>query len=107
MPTMKREIFLRPTRMTHKFGATERVNDPLGDSTFDFKPPVFPAQRSGAVDVHAHGEHRVFDRARSPVEKFVGGAATLEGPAPSWAENLAAPIPARTKKRANHRKTDK
>jgi hypothetical protein len=95
---MNRDIFNRGPRMTHKFGETERRNDPLGARTFDLPRPTFPRQRSAPVTVHQHGEHRYFD-ARSPVQKPSGGLASLSGPAPDLPGMVAAPIPVSTRRR--------
>ena len=104
---MKRDVFRRPTNMTHKFGQTERINDPLGASTFEFKTPVFPVQRSGPCTIQEYGVHDVFSPSRSPIQTPSGRLASLNGPAPDMAESIAAPIPVSTKKRVNHLKTDK
>lgn len=97
---MKRDIFRRPTRMTHHFGETEKINDPMGENTFDFKTPVFPVQRgSDNVNIKARGVHDVFSPSRSPVQKMNGELASLGGPRPDYLEACIAPIPVSTKKR--------
>lgn len=110
---MRSDIFRRPARMTHKFGETEKINDPMGTSTFDFyeqqkRTRVSDLSRKGsACTVQQYGEHEMFNPPRSPVQTPSGRLASQNGPAPDWAEAIGAPIPVSTKKRVNHLKTDK
>jgi len=110
---MKRDIFKRAIRMTHKFGETEAINDPLGANTFDFYNKYKRTRTSDhtapspSCTVQQYGEHETFNPARSPVQKPGGGLASNSGPAPDWAESIGAPVPVSTKKRVNHLKTDK
>lgn len=110
---MRRDIFKRATRMTHKFGATDAINDPLGMQTFDFygdqkRTRVGDLSRPGHPStVQQHGEHELFNPPRSPVQTPSGRFASKDGPAPDYAEGVAAPVPVSTKKRVNHLKTDK
>jgi hypothetical protein len=105
---MNRDIFRRPMRMTHKFGETERINDPLGVNTFEFKGPMpSSARRSAPVTVQQQGQHDVFNPPRSPVQTPGGRITSVNGPAPDMAEAIGAPMPVSTKKRVNHLKTDK
>lgn len=104
---MKREMFLRPNRMTHRFGEAEASADPLGTNTFDYKGPLPGAsRRSRPLNLSTDGEYRSTPT-MSPVEKFRGGCAVLSGPAPDYADALAYPIPPSSKKRVGHLKTDK
>jgi len=105
---MKRDFFQRPTRMVHKFGELERINDPLGAHTFDPPKHLFPGQLSSpSMEIQQYGEHDTFAPARSGVSKPNGRLANTTGPAPDWAQAIAAPIPVSTKKRVGHLKTDK
>ena len=96
---MKREMFLRPMRMTHRFGEAERADDPAGTNTFDYNGPL-PGQsrRSRPLNMSTDGEHR-YSEPRSGVQKFTGGAARLSGPAPDYASEMACQIPVSTRKR--------
>lgn len=110
---MKKDIFRRPQRMTHKFGETEKIDDPLGGATFDFyeqhkRTRTTDLSRRGTpCTVQGYGEDRVFTAPRSPVQKPGGGLASVAGPAIDYAEMLARPMPVSSKKRVNHLKTDK
>ena len=105
---MKRDIFRRPTRMVHPFGEIERINDPRGENSFEFKAPM-PGRnrRTGPLTIQQHGDHDVFSPSRSPICKPGGGTASLAGPKPDWAEAIAAPIPPSTKRRVGFLKTSK
>lgn len=107
---MKRDMFKRPTRMVHHFGATEKINDPLGANTFDYKPPMAGSNMPGSspgFSVQSKGVHDMFSPVRSPVQKPNGKFASINGPEPDYTEQIAAPIPVSTKKRVGHLKTDK
>jgi hypothetical protein len=108
---MKRDIFSRPQRMTHRFGEIEKNDDPLfgpTDTTFDPVLPKSPNElRSGGWDVKRNGQHVLVRQSRSPVCKPNGGYASLNGPKPDIAEGLAAQTPFSTKKRRDHLATDK
>lgn len=101
---MKREIFQRAVRMTHKFGATEKRDDPLGTRTFDPGFPVFPTQRSAPITQRRQGECE-YRPAPSAVQKPGGRFASKSGPAPDYAEMVAASVPASTKKRTTYKPT--
>ena len=104
---MKRDFFQRPTRMTHKFGELERINDPLGAHTFEPPRPIFPSQlRSPPMELSQYGEKDTFSPPRSGVCKPNGRIADFGGVTPDIAQAMAAPIPVSTKKRVNHLKTD-
>jgi hypothetical protein len=104
---VKREIFRRGVRMTHRFGELEGQNDPLGSGTFD---PKFPERMdtlsSKPLESCSLGEHQ-FREATSPVCKPNGGCASINGPAPDYAEMLARPFPVGSKRRLGPPKTDK
>jgi len=111
---VRSDIFKRPARMVHKFGEIERVNDPLGTSTFDFyeqhkRTRVTDLGRNNvrSCTVKQYGEYDMFNPSRSGVEKPGGGLASINGPKPDYAEEIGAPIPWSTKKRVGHLKTDK
>ena len=110
---MRKDIFRRPQRMVHKFGETEKIDDPLGRQTFDFYEQHKRtrtselSQRTPPCTVQGYGEARTYSEPRSPVEKFSGGLASVAGPAIDYAEALARPMPVPSKKRVNHLKTDK
>jgi hypothetical protein len=103
---MKRDIFSRAPRFTHKFGELEERSDPMQKNTFNFPSPKFPQSKSRQLHVQQHGEYS-YRPESSPVCKANGGYATLNGPAPDHAEEAARPIPVGTKKRKDHLKTDK
>lgn len=98
---MKRDIFRRGPRFTHRFGEAEARDDPFGDSTFDMDKPMFPQRRSSPIEVQNFGERNNFfnHAAPSAVKKAKGGFASLEGPAPNLPAEIGGQVPASTKKR--------
>lgn len=110
---MKRDWFRRGVRMQHQFGDTEKINDPLGTSTFD--PPDFPLPGAGMkrltgtgypCEIQEKGEHSYWPQ-RSPIQKPSGSMASINGPAPDAPQNVGFPIPVGTKRRLGPLKTDK
>ena len=110
---MKRDFFRRGVRMQHQYGDTERINDPLGHSTWE--PPDFPLPGSGVkrlsgtgypCEVQEKGEHQYRDSS-SPIQKPSGGMASIQGPAPDMAQIFGMPWPVGTKRRIGPPKTDK
>lgn len=101
---LKKEIFRRGVRMTQKFD--QLVNDdPLqADQAFDAGFPVMGQRRSRPLEIGKDGQHR-FDASLSPVVKPNGERASINGPAPDYADNVAMPIPASTKKRTPFKPT--
>jgi hypothetical protein len=100
MNKLKKEIFRRGTRMVHRFDSATGEGDPLGQSTFD---PGFPigvkaGGGSRALTMHKDGEHR-YDQPLSPIVKYKGGKANLNGPAPDNSDMPAQTIPLGTVKR--------
>lgn len=98
---MLRDIFRRGNRMQFKFGEAEKIDDPLGRNTFEPKFPMFgsPAHKGESVTVDKFGTHDMFSPSRSPIQKPGGRLASLNGPAPDYAELCGAPVPASTSKR--------
>lgn len=99
MPKLKREIFLRPTRFTHRFGERD---DPLmkgSEQTFDApypKPPKMAGTKG--FSIKDKGLH-VFTEPFSPVDKFKGGKASLSGPRLDNADRVTDLVPQSTKER--------
>lgn len=95
---MKKDLFRRNTRMTHRFGKAEH-DDPLGDQTFN---PQFPKGvtdgGSKPLTVKAHGQHR-YCPDLSGVISPTGHKASLNGPAPDYADEVTAMVPANSKRR--------
>lgn len=82
MPRLKKEIFMRPNRMTHRFGEGD---DPYTSSQyFDAPYPngIKTVNANGRLgfNIKQHGQH-VYTEPLSPVAKFKGGNASLSGPA--------------------------
>lgn len=96
---LKRDIFHRGTRMTHRFGP-ETEDDPIATrSTFRPDVPTFPDSGSRPFSVKAQGDYR-YCEPLSPIVKANGGRkASLNGPAPDAASEMAATPPAGTVKR--------
>jgi hypothetical protein len=102
MPTLKREIFLRPTRFAQRFG---EFDDPLqigSEQTFDMKAPKGIQQTNlngkGKFNSQTHGLEvnlPVF----SPINKFKGGKASFSGPKMDVADGYGSPVPASTEPR--------
>ena len=106
MPRLKRDIFLRDNAMTQRFGSATD-DDPMrsaSESSFDWKIPVSikATSSSGAKGklggASKNGLSR-FQPALSPVDKFRGGRASLSGPKPDYADEIANRIPMSTKAR--------
>jgi hypothetical protein len=78
---MNADWFRRPTRFTHRFGETERLDDPLGKSTWQV--PDFPVTRytNGGPkrEVQEYGESNPYTRA-SPIQTPSGRMANIGGP---------------------------
>lgn len=108
---MRSDFFKRPTRMVFKFGDTEKIEDPSGVHTFEPPAMVMPHDtfdtRASKREVQQYGEHEVFNPNRSPVQKPSGAFASFNGPVPDTAEAIASPVPTSTKKRVDHKSTDK
>jgi hypothetical protein len=108
---MKRDWFRRGVRMSHPFGELERVNDPLGMGTFNPPHPVRVdklSERGPMRDFHiqAEGEYS-YREPPSAVVKPNGSMASINGPAPDYAQGLAMPVPVGTKRRLGPLRTDK
>jgi hypothetical protein len=96
---MNRDIFRRNVRYTHRFGSLEQRADPLGTETFQPKFPERPDElRSAPITVQQFGERMTYPP-RSAICKPSGGLASLSGPAPDLAQDVANPVPASTRKR--------
>lgn len=95
---MKKDLFSRNTRMTHRFKQIEG-DDPLGGQTFDPQfPKAISTLRSKPLTPKAHGVHR-YCEPMSPVISPSGHRASLNGPAPDYADAAVAQVPANSKKR--------
>lgn len=110
---MERDIFRRGVRMVHKFGETEKQNDPLQTNTFDFQAAQERTRvrdlsgHTGPCTVKEYGETRSWAPPRSPVQKPNGQLASTEGPTHDMADEVASVYPTSTKKRVDHKSTDK
>ena len=112
---MKRDIFCRGVRMQHQFGGLETRNDPLEQQTFD---PPWPkrvqhlSEQNGSsrelrdLYVQRDGQYGYRDEPAAVCKPY-GGYATLDGPKPDVAQDIAMPIPVGTKRRYGPLKTDK
>lgn len=102
MPKLKREIFLRPTRFTHRFGERDDPLMPVSAQTF--AAPCVDGIKSvgqngkGAFNGKQKGLH-VYTEPFSPIDKFRGGKASLGGPTLDEADARTDPIPASTQPR--------
>jgi hypothetical protein len=100
VPKLKKEIFARPTRFTHRFGDKD---DPwvMPEQYFDFTGPSSPkaanAPKPGPFGIKDKGLH-VHTPPQSPVSKFRGGHASF-GPQPDRADAIAEPLPPSTRER--------
>lgn len=108
---LSRDIFRRGVRMSHAFDGLTQVRDPLGNQTFDAPWPrrVDKLAEPGPVrsmEIQQHGEY-TYRPHSSPVSKPNGGHASIQGPAPDYAQGLAMPVPVGTKRRLGPLKTDK
>lgn len=97
MPTLKKEFFMRPNRMTHRFGDTD---DPIQGAQY-FEAP-YP---NGIKSVQINGKQRfngkthglhVYTEPFSPVDKAKGGKASFSGPMMDMADKIADPVPMST-----------
>jgi len=103
MPTLKKEIFMRPTRMTHRFGERDDPFQPHSEQTFSalYVPPLPKPSRERAptkLGIKTHGLH-VYTEPFSGIHKFRGGNASLSGPTLDNPDAMADPIPASTEMR--------
>lgn len=97
---MKREIFRRGVRMTHRFGELEGLNDPFSSGTFDPGFPISPSKRrSRSLEVKKDGEYRYCDPQSPIVNQKTGKPASLNGPAPDYSDLPAQTMPLGTVKR--------
>lgn len=98
MPKLKREIFMRPNRMTHRFGDQDDARV-MPDEYFDLKIPVSPKAGSAAkrFGVHEHGL-KVHTPPQSPISKARGGHAAF-GKTPDKADTAAETVPPSTRER--------
>lgn len=84
---MKDDWFRRPARFTHRFGETERLDDPLGTGTWQV--PDFPITRytNGGPkrEVQEFGNYNPYTRS-SPVQTPSGRMASINGPTPDRAQ---------------------
>ena len=97
MPKLKREIFMRPVRMTHRFGDGD---DPIQSGEW-FNAPYPDGIKS--VNLNGKGRFsnqtdglRVYTAPLSPIDKFKDGKASLAGPRMDMADEMADPVPAST-----------
>ena len=106
--TLKKDFFKRPNRMTHSFGETARINDPLSQNTFTVRAPLPPERRGMyGVNTQNYGNHETFSPPRSPITKPNGMQASIAGPNLDLAEAMGAPQPVSVKHRNNFLKTEK
>ena len=110
MPTLKKEMFMRPNRMTHRFGEKD---DPIQSGEY-FEAP-YP---NGIKSVNMNGKGRFSGKTKglrvytppfSGVDKAKGGLASFSGPAMDIADEISDPVPAstlmrRTEGPMNHRR---
>jgi hypothetical protein len=91
---MKSDWFRRPTRFTHRFGETERLDDPLGSNTWAV--PDFPVTRytnGGAKrEVQEFGQHQAHT-GFSPIQTPSGRMANINGPTPDRPQEEGMRVP--------------
>jgi hypothetical protein len=105
---LKREIFSRGVRMTHKFGASIKNSDPIQKDTFNPNFPLGLNQRHGTqLHQKERGEHSYRQDPSAVYKANTDTFASFNGPAPDNAEVTARPIPVGTKRRKDTLKTDK
>jgi hypothetical protein len=107
---MKREWFSRGVRMSHKFGNTEKLDDPMQTETFDLKTPDLSRTgggRSPPCELKDYGQNIPGFPDRSPIQKPSGGFASTQGPTPDGIEPFSRPVPVGTKRRIGPPRTDK
>ena len=97
---IKSDNFRRAVRFTHKFEGLTQDN-PWGTPTWQMEAPIRPNERRSAqAHVQTHGEYSYPER-KSPVCKPGGGYASINGPHPDIADDIASPVPQSTSKRLN------
>jgi hypothetical protein len=111
MATIKRDIFRRGVRMTHRFEEAVNAGDPFNPGTFEMpwpkRPDALSEQAPGRpCEVQRDGEH-MYREGSSPVCKPNGSAASLNGPTPDLPQIFGMPVPVGTKRRLGPLKTDK
>ena len=58
---MRSDHFMRPTRMVHRFGESEKLDIPLGGGTFPVSKPDLShtgGGNSGPLTIQQHGQYR-------------------------------------------------
>lgn len=103
MPRLKREVFLRPTRMVHRFGERDDPLMPFSDQqTFDMGYVDYPKSKNrpqaGPFNSKTKGLH-VNVEPFSGVDKHRGGKASFSGPNPDWPDVYGNPVPVSTEMR--------
>lgn len=103
MPTLKREIFMRPNRMTHRFGENTAGNDPYTGGTFELPKPIITTSTpnrdgKGGANIQRDGLH-VYTPPMSPIAKAKGGNASLAGPRLDLADEVVERPPVSTARR--------
>ncbi len=100
MPKLKREIFMRPNRMVHRFGDKD---DPwvMPEQYFDFEGPKGVKVKNGPTpkpcSIQDYGL-KVHTPPQSPVTKARGGRAAF-GPRVDNADTVAEALPPSTRER--------
>lgn len=97
MPKLKKEMFARSVRMTHRFGEND---DPvMGGEYFDAPYPNLPKGGGSKGFTGKQKGLSVYTEPMSGVDKFKGGKASLAGPKPDIADMIAERTPISTKQR--------
>lgn len=100
MPKLKKEIFARQTRFTHRFGEKD---DPITDGQyFDFKGPNGLKVSNSPMPKPFTGKEKglhAWTEPLSPVHKARGGNASLSGPKLDYADAISEATPVGTRKR--------
>lgn len=95
---MKKDLFSRAARMTHRFKGLES-DDALGGQTFNPQfPKALTTHSSKPLTAKNHGVHR-YCEPLSPVVSPSGRRASTNGPAPDYADMAVAQVPVNSKKR--------
>lgn len=99
MPKLKKEIFARPVRFTHRFGDGD---DPhiMGNGEYFTAPYGNPMKAGGTKGFHGKQKGlSVWTEPFSGVDKFKGGKASLSGPKPDLADQEVERPPVSTQRR--------
>lgn len=99
MPKLKKEMFARPVRFTHRFGEGDDPHIMGNGEYFDAPYPTLLKVKGSAGFNGKQKGLSVWTEPFSGVDKFKGGKASLSGPKPDIADETVERPPVSTQRR--------